>query len=390
MEPAGHESPRDTAAELRVDRLRFLQLAGAGAAIPTLAGFLAACGDSSSEGGGTAGGFDGSKILYLGLEGEDGKSEATAFRKRHDLRLQSTYVASANDIFAKLKAGQVYDLALLPNPYVQRMIEADLIQPLDLSQIPNQQDLYPNLRKPEWGSKGGDLYVIPIAWGDGPFVYNPKNVTTVPKSAGDILGPSWNKRYVLFDDPAVPFMLFGRLLGFDPPHLTFDQLDQVSAKASQLVKGAVAFANGYEDATDLIARGEADLSFSGAEFMLNLGKEKGLTLDYAFFEESHGGGFADGLAVPKSAKNLAGAHAYINEISPKVNAAISTTLSTAVTNEKARPLLAPDLAKLYSYEAVESPDSDLKFEDWVAPSNPPEGIASQADWLEAWQKVKAG
>jgi spermidine/putrescine-binding protein len=353
---------------------------------------LEACGSSSSAGTSVGGNFDGQTLTLLGIDGEDAKKEAQAWRDSHKLTYQPTYFAADDELFSRLRTGQSFDLAIVPNPYMQPMIKAGLLKPLDLSRIPANGDLWPNLQNADWKRDAkGNVYGMQILWGDGPFVYNPAKVPNPPTRIVELTLPLWKHRLINFDDPANPFMMMGRALGFDQaPNFTMSQLAETAQACIPIVKNTVAFAQGYPDGADYLVRGEADLCVSGWEAQLNMAAQKGVKLAYSFFFEADGGGWSDSLAIPITATHIDAAYGYINALlSPPINALNAQDSLSGCTNSKALSLITGQDATLYDYAAVKTPNSKLKFENWLAPVSPPPGIASRSDWNAAWTQVKA-
>ncbi len=249
----------------------------------------------------------------------------------------------------------------------------------------------PALREsPAIRGEDGKIYGVPIIWGDGPYVYAPDRVDTPPTSIMELLQPEWKGRYTMFDDPGLPFFMIADAMGFDPPNLTTEQLGQVKEKVKELVDNAAAFQASYQDATDRMVAGDVDLAIGGWEAMLGFAKDKGAKLDYKFFDESKGGGYFDGMAIPSTAENPECALAYIDElISPEANAALATNLTSGAANADSVPLLGKS-AQVYDYDLVSKPTGGIDFVAYYPPEEAKDGYASLKDWQDAWAEVKAG
>ncbi len=138
--------------------------------------------------------------------------------------------------------------------------------------------------------------------------------------------------------------------GYPSPNLTHEQLADIQDDARTIVSHLVAFNSGYQDATDYLVRGEADLAIGGWEAMVNWAKDKDTTLDFGFFKEAHGGGWSDSLAIPTNAVDIDAAYAYIDAmISPTTNAQIATNLISGTVNSESVPMVDPS-ALIYDYE----------------------------------------
>jgi spermidine/putrescine transport system substrate-binding protein len=334
--------------------------------------------------------FSGTTLDIIALSGEDGATELQAWRDERGITLASVPNVGWDDTFAKLTT-DVFDIALVANPYVTLWGEAGAIRPLELDRLTNWNDLFPALRDGSFlRDDEGNVYAVPIAWGDGPYVYAPDRVETPPTSITDLMDPAWQGRLTTFDDPILLFHMLAVAKGYPSPALTQEQLADVKADAQAIVGNIRQFNSTYDDALDLLVRGEVDLAIGGWEGMLKWAEEKGATLDYGFFEEAHGGGWSDSLAIPTNAADVDAAYAYIDAmISPEVNAQVATNLVSGTVNSKSLPMVAPE-ALIYDYSIVEDPENPIQFEVWTPPLEAEEGIATKADWDAAWNEIRAG
>jgi spermidine/putrescine-binding protein len=329
-------------------------------------------------------------IDLITLSGEDGEQELAAWREERGVTLAITPNAGWDDTFAKLTT-DTFDIALVANPYVSLWGQAGAIRPLELDRITNWPDVFPALREGDFlRDDAGNVYAVPIAWGDGPYVYAPDRVETPPTSIVELLDPSWAGRIVTFDDPILIFHQLAVAKGYPSPNMTREQLADIQEDARTIVGNLRAFATTYEDATDYLVRGEADLSLGGWEAMLNWAADDGVTLDFAFFEESNGGGWCDSFAIPTNAVDVDAAYAYIDAIiAPEVNAQVATNLISGTVNSKSVDLVAPE-ARIYDYSIVESTTDPIKFEAWTPPLEAEGDIATKQDWDDAWAQIRAG
>lgn len=335
---------------------------------------------------------DGADLTFIGLAGEEGDKELADWRSERDASLKVTNIGEWGQLIGALKVGQEYDLATIPYREAQRMIELDIFQPIDTSRLANWAQLFPGFSESSLiRGADGQVYGVPIAWGDSPFIYAPERVPDPPTSVIDFLEPEMKGRFVMFDDPSFPFYLLAVANGFtEAPLLTPEQLDVVKEQAKQLVANAAAFATSYQDETDRLVAGDVDFAFDGWEAMITWAKEKGVELDFGFFSERAGGAWWDGLAIPTSAQNPECALAYIDAmIAPDAQAKIAETLISGTVNADAVDVLPADMRDLYDYTAVAEP-SDAQFQSISPPEKPPAGFASHQDWLDAWQEIKAG
>lgn len=355
---------------------------------------LVSCGGSDDEGDSTSqaasDACDGATINFIGLEGEEGKVELEDWRNERDMKLANNWPGDWAQLIAAIKVGQPFELSTIPYHWAQRMIAAGIVQPIDTDKLENWDLLAPGLREsPSLRGEDGQVYGVPIAWGDAPFVYSPERVDSPPQSITDLMDPSWKGRFVMYDAPDSPFYLLAKAHGFDEaPLLTQEQLEIVAADAEKIVDNAAAFQSNYQDATDRLINGDIDLAVGGWEAMVSWANEKGVTLDFGFFDEGRHGWW-DGLAIPSTSENVDCAYAYIDEmIATDVQAEIATNLVSGAANLEAAELVKGD-AKSYDYDVVSGGANSDDFASSTPPEKVPDGYASYQDWLDAWQEIKS-
>lgn len=340
---------------------------------------------------------EGATLSFIGLDGEAGETELQAWRDENGVALETNWPGSWPQFVAAIKVGDVYDLATIAYHVGPRHIEAGLFQPIDTSRLENWDKMFPGLREnSSLRGADGQVYGVPIAWGDGPYIYHPGRVANPPQSITELMEPEWEGRFTIFDSPTLIFSMLAIANGFDDgvgdrTNINADQLEVVKDQALQILRNASAFANGYRDATDIMVAGDSDLNVNGWEAMLTWAEEQGETLDFAFFEESGGGGWWDGLAIPVTADDVDCAYEYIDlMISDEINAQVGENLVSGVVNSNSAEIAGPG-AQIYDYDLVRTDTSAVSFRNAQPPEDEeaPEGITSISDWLDAWEEIKA-
>jgi spermidine/putrescine-binding protein len=334
----------------------------------------------------------GKTLRFIGLAGEEGNKELKGWRNSIGLKLQVTNISNWGQLIGAIKVGQPYDLATFTYSQAQRMIATKIMQPVDVSDLPAWKDFAPALRNSRL-IYGPDkkVYGIPLFWGDSPYVYVPSRVSKPPKSILELAKPSWKGRFLVDDDPDILFNLIARAKGYKKsPNLTKSQLKVVEGVAKTIVDNAAAFAASYQDATDRMVAGDADLTVDGWEAQLTWAKEKGKKLAFGFFNEHKGGGWWDGLAIPTTAKNTDCAMAYIAKMmEAKTNALAATNLVSGAANLKAVPHVGK-VAKIYDYKIVTKAAGPNDFISFSPPDTASSGFTTEKDWQSAWAAIKAG
>ena len=212
---------------------------------------------------------EGATLSFIGLDGEAGETELEAWRDTNGVALETNWPGSWPQFVAAIKVGDVYDLATIAYHVGPRHIEAGLFQPIDTSRLANWDKMFPGLREnSSLRGADGQVYGVPIAWGDGPYIYHPGRVANPPTSITELMDPEWEGRFTIFDSPTLIFSMLAVANGFDDgvgdrTIISPEQLEAVKEQALQIVRNASAFANGYRDATDIMVAGDSDLNVNG-------------------------------------------------------------------------------------------------------------------------------
>ena len=117
------------------------------------------------------------------------------------------------------------------------------------------------------------------------------------------------------------WLLFGlvsrELFSDRPTDLSLEEFAQVVDETRPIMDNMVAIAGSYGDATDFLVRGEADINLNGWEAMLSFAADKGVTVDFGFFDTSTLV-WSDSYVLPTSSEDVDAVYAYMDEvISPR-------------------------------------------------------------------------
>jgi len=178
-----------------------------------------------------------------------------------------------------------------------RVTEADLVEPLDETKIPNLKHVHPNMRMPAF---------VPHIYSAQVLVYNPDNVKQPPQSFGDLLDPKWKGKIGMVSTVA-PWVMMAASLHETGTTTDFDKAEAFMLKLN---------ANGLRlyPETDALApafkSGEIDVGviWLARTFMW---QNAGFPVKGAFPKE---GAilYVSGMVLPKNAPNKEAAYKYMN------------------------------------------------------------------------------
>jgi putrescine transport system substrate-binding protein len=269
---------------------------------------------------------------------------------------KATGIAPVYDVFdsnetleGKLLAGHTgYDVVVPSNHFLGKQIKAGAFQKLDKSQLTNYANLDPALLKRLENNDPGNQYAVPYLWGTNGIGYNVekiKQVLGVDKidSWAMLFEPENIKKLsscgVAFLDSAdemLPAML--NYMGLSPNSQNPEDYKKAEAKFLA-VRPYVTYFNSSKYITDL-ANGEICVAagFSGDVFQARArAKDAGKGVNVAYVIPKEGGNlWFDMLAIPRDAKHLKEAHAFVNYLlKPEVIAQVSDAVGYANPNPKA-------------------------------------------------------
>ena len=98
---------------------------------------------------------------------------------------------SNETMYSKIAGGGAdYDVVIPSDYMIARMIEEDMLEPLNFDNIPNFADIDPELKNPEYDPE--NLYSVPYMWGLMGVIYNTTMVDEADLGSWDLL---WNEKY---------------------------------------------------------------------------------------------------------------------------------------------------------------------------------------------------
>jgi len=260
---------------------------------------------------------------YIGETTLDDFTDATGISVRYDL------YASNDELFAKLREGNPgYDVIFPSNDYVERMIVADMLLPLDHGKIPNVANVDPAFADPAFDP--GLQHSMPYFWGTVGLGYRASAAS--PKAFADLFeGDAYAGRISMLnsiDSVLAALKYLGYSLNTkDPAELT------EAAEALIAIKPKIkAFAP--DTGQDLLIAGEVDVCLEYNGDILQVMAEDD---DLAFVVPEEGSLlWEDNMCIPRGGPNPDNAHAFINFIlEAEVHGAIATYVQYPCPNAAA-------------------------------------------------------
>ena len=112
------------------------------------------------------------------------------FKQTTGATVNIVYSGSADEMFAKMQGSQGadFDLVSFDTSLFPRYVDAKLIQPFDMSKIPNFKNLAPEFAGVKAVMRGDERYGMPFAWGSLPLVYDTDRLPDTARILGSDVG----------------------------------------------------------------------------------------------------------------------------------------------------------------------------------------------------------
>ena len=212
-------------------------------------------------------------------------------------------------MYPKIQSGAIaYDVVCPSDYMIQRMIENDLLAEINYDHIPNLKYIGDNYMKMSRQFDPENKYSVPYLWGTVGILYNKKMVDEPVDSWGIL----WDKKYedsiLMQDSVRDAFAVALKYLGYSLNSTDLDELE--AAKNLLIEQKTLVQAYVIDQVRDKMIGGEAALGviYSGEALYC---QQENPDLDYVIPKEGTNI-WIDSWVIPKNAKNVENAEAFIN------------------------------------------------------------------------------
>ena len=195
---------------------------------------------------------------------------------------------SNESMYGMLKnEGASYDVVIPSDYMISRMIEEDMLEPLNFDNIPNFEDIDPALKNPDYDPE--NLYSVPYMWGLLGIIYNTTMVEETPTSWGTMFDEQYAGQILMFNNSRDAIGVALKYLGY-----SYNTTDEAQIK----------------EAVDLLIQQKPLI---GAYYYGDFLTMKEINPDLAFCLPEEGTNlYVDAMCIPKNAENKENAEIFIN------------------------------------------------------------------------------
>lgn len=230
------------------------------------------------------------------------------FEKETGIKVNYQNYDSNETMYSTLSGGGANYDVIIPSDYmIARLIDEDMLEPLDFDNIPNFSDVDPELKNPEYDPE--NLYSVPYMWGLMGVIYNTTMVDEADTGSWDLL---WNEKYtddiLMFGNSRDAIGIALKRLGY-----SYNTTDENQVKeAVELLKQQKSIVQGYfmDEQFSKLQGGNAAI---GTYYYGDFLTMKEVNPDLAFYLPSEGTNiYVDAMCIPKGAANKENAEIFIN------------------------------------------------------------------------------
>lgn len=269
---------------------------------------LTGCGGNSSKNSE----FEGQTLKVFNWGEYIGEEVVENFEEEFGVKVVYDTFLSNEAMYTKIQTGDVYDV-LVPSDYmIERLVQEDMLQPLDHSLIPNMKFLSEGVKNLPYDPE--NTYSIPYFWGSVGIVYNKNNVDIkdLEEQGFRIFhNTKYAGRIYMYDSERDSFMMAFKSLGYSMNTGNESEIMEAYEWLRE-VNNTMGPAYVTDEVIDNMSAGRKDLAvvYSGDAVTILEENE-----DMAYFCPNEGTNlWSDAMVIPKNAANPKLAHAFINYI----------------------------------------------------------------------------
>ncbi|MGK0550805.1 ABC transporter substrate-binding protein [Enterococcus faecalis] len=264
-----------------------------------------------------------------------------AFEKESGYKVNYETFDSNEAMFTKIQqGGTAYDITIPSEYMIQKMMKANMLLPIDHSKLKGLNNI--DARFLDQSFDPGNRYSIPYFWGTLGIIYNDKFIDgSKIQHWNDLWRPELKDNVMLIDGAREVLGLSLNSLGYSLNSKNNQQLRRATDKLNTLTNNVKAIVADEIKMYMINEESAAAVTFSGeaAEMLAN-----NKHLHYVIPEEGSNLWF-DNIVIPKTAKNVKGAYAFINFMLRPENAAQNAEyIGYSTPNQAAKKLLPKEVS----------------------------------------------
>jgi len=218
--------------------------------------------------------------------------------------------ASNEDMYSKISSGAVSYDVIIPSDYmIARMVEEDMLLPLNFENIPNYEYIDDNFKGLYYDEQ--NQYSVPYAYGIVGVIYDANVVDAADADGWNLM---WNEKYsgkiVQFNNSRDAFGTAMYKLGLDVN--SHDTADWDLAYEELLTQRPLVYSYVMDEIYNMMESGEAAIGAYYAGDYFTMVDAQAEHVDLQFYYPERTNFYVDAMCIPKCAQNKELAEIFIN------------------------------------------------------------------------------
>lgn len=255
---------------------------------------------------------------YIADGTENSLSVLDEFEKENKVKIKSfNTFESCEQMYTKLKSKNCsYDIVFSSDYMVKKLIDENLIMPIEKSSLKNYENISENFKGKRWGFDKTNSYSVPYCWGHIGLIYNKKLVEKLTGEEAEKVVNGWDalwneklkQNILMFINAKDSFSIALKLL--NKSLNTTNEEDIL--KAAEILKKQKPLVQAYvmDEMFDKMENNEAAISVAYSGDIVKMLKNN-KNLKYCFPKQGSNI-FIDAVCIPKNSKNKENALKFID------------------------------------------------------------------------------
>ena len=280
---------------------------------------------------------------YIADGSDDSMEVIKEFERRYPhIKVNYSTYDSNEIMYSKLANGGITVDVIIPSDYmIARLIEEDMLLPLNFDNIPNYQYIDENFKNTAYDPE--NRYSVPYTWGTVGILYNQKYVEEADVTGWEVL---WNEKYagkiLMFGNSRDAFGIAQYMLGYDVNTTDEAELQH----CAEVLKQQKPVLQQYvmDEIFAIMQNEEAWIAPCYAGDAMTMMDENE---DLAFYRPAHQGFnvFIDAMCIPACAKEKEAAELFINFLcDPEIAGANMDWICYSTPISEAKNFMDPEAA----------------------------------------------
>lgn len=251
------------------------------------------------------------------------------FAKLHDVRVEVTLIDTDEVLRSKMQMNQGadFDIFAANTAEMQHYIDQQLVQPLQLANIPNtkrQLWRFRNLSSIPGISHNDEIYAVPYTYAEMGLIYDRDQFSSPPTSLASLWDPKYRGRVLAYDGATHNYSITSLLLGGAPFQIKDSEFAAASNKLIELRRNVLTFYTEPQESVSLFRQHKIALLYANyGRQQLKLLQDAGANVGYVIPKEG-ALSWLDCWAISRGAKNVRLAEEWINfTLEPRISKALS-------------------------------------------------------------------